>query len=222
MKKLFTVIMMVLGLNLLAVAGGVGYLFQSGKIDRQKVLAIREMLFPPPLPDPATTQPADDPTTRPASARLADLLARKTGMSTGEQVDFLQQTFDSQTALLDRHRREVDDLQRQVELAKQQVARDRAAVDADRAKLDAEQKEAARLASDQGFQDSLALYQAMPSRQVKSIFMSLDDEIVTQYLQAMGPGGSKKILKEFKSAEELARVQSIMERMRLSEASLKE
>jgi len=222
MKKLFSAIMIVLALNFLAVAGGVGYLFQQKKLDREKVYAIKDLLFPPPAStETATTQPVDDPTSRP-TARLDELLAKKTGMSTGEQVDFLQQTFDAQTIQLDRRRRELDDLQRQVELAKQQAAQDRAKIDADRATLTAERDEAKKLESDQGFQDSLTMYQAMPGKQVKNIFMSLDDETVTRYLQAMGASGSKKILKEFKSPEEVARVQTIMERMRLSEASAKD
>lgn len=221
MKKLFSAIVIVLAINFLALAGGAGYLFKMGKLDREKVMAIKEMLFPATPPEGATTQPSADATTQPVD-RLAELLAKKTGMTTGEQVDFLRQTFDAQTVQLDRRRRELDDLQRQIELAKQQVSRDRAAVSADRAKLDAEMKEAKRLESDQGFQDTLALYQAMPAKQVKTIFMSLDDPTMTRYLQAMGPSGSKKILKEFKSPEEVARVQTIMERMRLSEASIKD
>lgn len=222
MKKLLTAVLFVLGINFLAVAGGVGYLFQTGKLDKEKALAMKEIVFPTPTSQPASTQPDDpDPTTQ-ASARLDELLARRSGMTVGEQVDFLRQTFDAQAVQLDRRRRELDDLQRQIELAKLQVGEDRAKVDADRAKLTAEQTAAARLESDQGFQDALAMYQAMPPKQVKQIFMSLPDDTVERYLQAMGPSGSKKILKEFKTTEEVARVQSILERMRQAEASVKE
>jgi len=221
MKKLLNAILFVLAINLLALLGGVGYLVQTGKLDKEKALAIKELIFQQPEPEAATTQPVEQPTSRP-TAKLDELLAKRTGMTTGEQVDYLQQTFDAQTTQLERRRRELDDLQRQVELAKTQVGRDRAAVDADRAALTTERAEAQRLESDQGFQDSLAMYQSMSGKQVKSIFMTLEDDVVIRYLQAMGPAGAKKILKEFKSPEEVGRVQSIMEKMRLAEASVKE
>src|SRR5437879_2429910 len=68
-------------------------------------------------------------------------------------------------------------------------------------KLAEREQQAQRLASDQGFQDSLALYQTLPAKQVKTIFMGLEDGIVIQYLQAMESRTAAKITKEFKSNE---------------------
>ncbi|HLL91112.1 MAG TPA: hypothetical protein VK324_17565, partial [Tepidisphaeraceae bacterium] len=221
MKKLLNAILAVLAMNFLVAAGGVGYLVKTGALDREKVTAIKALLFPPPPPpgDP-TTQPvasADDPTTQPA-LRLEELLRAKAGVTAGEQVDFIRQTFDAQAVQLDRRRRELQDLQRQVDLAKAQVARDRQQLDEQRASLrEREQRETA-LASDKGFQDSLTLYQVMPGKQVKTIFMALGDDVVIRYLQAMPASGAKKIIKEFKSPEEVARIQSVMEKMRQASA----
>jgi hypothetical protein len=220
MKKLLTVILMVMGLNFLGLAGGAGYLFKTGKLDKEKALAIKEMIFPKAEADSATTQPSEA-ATQPSNP-LEELLARKIGMTAGEQVAFLQRRFDAQSVQLDQRRREVEDLQRQVDFAKQQVAHDRAAVDADRAKLIADQAQAEKMRNDKGFQDSLALYESLPGKQVKEIFKSLSDETIIQYLEAMDTSSSKKILKEYKTPEEVARVQSIMEKMRQPEASAKE
>lgn len=233
MKRLWNVLVLTLALNFLAVAGGAGWLWSRGAIDREKVQAVRQILFP--APDPvelaedearageaaATTQP---------SLRLEELLARHAGRPAGEQAQFLQSAFDAQMALLDRRQRELDDLNRQVEMAKEQVARDRARLDADGAALAAEREEAQRLAADQGFQDSLKLYTSMPARQVKQIFLALEDDVIVSYFQAMQPRTAAKIIREFKSAEETGRVQSILEKMRagggvppeLAEASTKE
>jgi hypothetical protein len=220
MKKLIAAIMMVFGINFLLLAGGAGYLFKTGKLDKQKALAIKELVFPASVAE-ATTQPSDEATTKPVNP-LEELLARKIGMTAGEQVAFLQQRFDAQSVQLDQRRRELEDLQRQIDFAKQQVARDRKAVDADRAKLTAEQALAEKMQNDKGFQDSLALYQVLPGKQVKEIFKSLSDETIVRYLEAMDPSASKKILREYKSPEEVARVQTIMEKMRQPEASAKE
>ncbi len=81
--------------------------------------------------------------------------------------------------------------------------------------LTANQQEQTKLASDKGFQDSLELYTTMPPAQVKKIFMTLDDSAVQRYLEAMEPKPATKIIKEFKSPEELVRIQKILERMRL-------
>jgi hypothetical protein len=59
----------------------------------------------------------------------------------------------------------------------------------------------------------------MPGKQVKTIFMTLDDETIQQYLQTMQPRSAGRIIKEFKSPEETARIQKVLERMRLAEAS---
>ena len=62
MKKLLNVIVCTLALNFLALAGLVGWLWQSGKLDRKTAFAIKDLLFPQPSATPAaTTQPTDEP-----------------------------------------------------------------------------------------------------------------------------------------------------------------
>lgn len=214
MKRLWDVLVLTLAVNFLLAAGAVGWLYQSGRLDRPRVAQIKELLFPPPAPATPTTQPAgSDPTTRPA-VQLDELLARHSNLPAGQQVDFIRQTFDAQMAQLDRRTRELGDLKSQIDLANAKLAADRAALDADRKKLTADQEQAKKLATDQGFQDSLNLYNTMPSRQVKTIFMSLTDDAMLQYLRAMDSRSAAKVIKEFKTPEELDRVQRILERMR--------
>jgi hypothetical protein len=219
-KKLGGVITMTLALNFLAAAGGIAYLFQSGKLDRAKVLSIKELVFAPPPTAAATTQPTTQPTTKPANS-LEELLAKASGRTTGEQVEFIQRSFDAQMALLDRRQRELADLQRQVDLAKQQMERDRVALEKGRVELASQQQLATKLATDKGFQDSLLLYNTMPSKQVKTIFMTLDDATMRQYLQAMQPRVAARIIKEFKAPDEVTRIQKVMEAMRTSEQTAK-
>lgn len=222
MKKLLNVIVLTLAMNFLILAGGVAWLHQTGRLDRAKVLAIRDVLFAEPserIEQPATTQPAE-----PSSGmsqpilRLEELLAKTTGRSATEQVQFLQQTFDAQMTLLERRERELNDLQRQVELARRQLARDREQFEQDHAALAAREEQATRLAADEGFQTSLQLYSTLPPKQVKAIFMSLDDASVMNYLQAMEPRVAARIVKEFKTPDELARVQRVIEKLRRPDA----
>src|SRR5882724_9266393 len=105
MKKLLSVIALTLALNFLLVAGGAGWLVKTKHLDKDRIQAIKKILFPPPEEAPAdspTTQP--DATTQP-SVRLDELLAKASGRTAGEQVEFIQQTFDAQAAQLDRRER---------------------------------------------------------------------------------------------------------------------
>jgi hypothetical protein len=215
-KKLVTVVVLTLAINFLAAAGGIGYLFQSGKLDREKVTAIKDIVFAPTTAP--STQPTEEsvPTTQPVNS-LEALLAKASGRTAGEQVEFIQKSFDAQMAILDRRQRELVDLQRQIDLAKAQMERDRIKLEKGETDLAAEQAQAKKLATDKGFQDSLALYKTMPGKQVKTIFMSLDEATMRQYLQAMEPRVASRIMKEFKTPDEVARIQKVMEAMRLAQ-----
>src|SRR6478736_720130 len=100
MKKLISVLVLVLALNFLAVSGVVGWLVQSKHVDRTRMIAIRDIVFPKQVEAPAT-QPAssDSPTTQPIM-KLEELLARTTGRSASDQVEYIQHAFDAQMAQL--------------------------------------------------------------------------------------------------------------------------
>ena len=216
MKKFATVVVLTLAINFLAAAGGIGYLFQSGKLDHDKAMAIKDIVFAPTTAP--STQPSEEsaPTTQPVNS-LEALLAKASGRTAGEQVEFIQKSFDAQMAILDRRQRELVDLQRQIDLAKGQMERDRVKLQKGETELASQEAQAKKLATDKGFQDSLSLYKTMPSKQVKTIFMSLDEATMRQYLQAMEPRVASRIMKEFKTPDEVARIQKVMESMRLAQ-----
>lgn len=213
MKKLLNVFVLTLAVNFLAAVAAVAFLYKDGRLGFEQVRAIKKILYPPPVPVAAATQPAEAARPEPV-LQLGELLAQKSGLSTAEQLEFIQQTFDARMAEMDRRQRELADLQRQVDMANAALARDRAALDTERKALADREQLAAKLALDKGFQDSLALYQSMPARQVKQVFLSMDDETMSRYLQAMEPRGASKIVREFKSPDEVQRIQSVLERMR--------
>ena len=217
MKKLWNVFVLTLAVNFLAVVGAIAYLYSQGRLAPDRVQAIKSVLYPAPATQPAASQPVEGSKRRGAGEpvlRLGELLEQKSGLSTSEQLSLLQQTFDARMAELDRRQRELVDLQRQVDMANSNLARDRAALEAEKKQLAEREQLAAKLASDQGFQDSLALYKSMPARQVKQVFLSMDDETVQRYLQAMEPRGAAKIVREFKTPDELARIRKILDQMR--------
>jgi hypothetical protein len=217
MKKILGLIAGVLALNFIALAGSVGYLFKSGHLDKTKISAIKEILFPPPPPAVAIVG-AEGASTQP-SVQLDELLKKAAGRSAEEQVEFLQRSFDSRMAELDLRQRQLNDQQHQIEFGRTRLVADRTALEAEKKQLKAAEEQAAVQASDQGFQDSLALYSNMPAKQVKTIFLTLSDETMMRYLEAMPPKSATKIIKEFKSPDETDRIQKVMERMRQRESA---
>jgi hypothetical protein len=219
MKKLGLVALIVLALNFLAVAGGVGWLVGSGKLDKDKVREIGKVLFPaPPAPATQPAKDARDPATTQPMLRFDELLERQTGKTAAEQVAFLRETFDSMSATLDRQRRELLDLKRQVDFAQDQVSKDRTAIETRAKSLDDREQRQRTQDADEGFQKTLDVYNAMDVGQVKDLFMKLDERTVVRYLQAMEPRRASRIVKEFTTPEELSRAQSLLETMRKNDA----
>src|SRR5688500_12378245 len=179
MKKLWNALVLALAVNFLLAAGAVAWLYKTGRLDRDRVSRIRKIVLESPgptTPQEASAQPTGA-TTRPA-LRLDALLEKHVGKRAGEQVEVVQEAFDAQSVLLDRRRREVEDLAAQVAREQEKLAGDRAALEAERRGFMEKEAAARDLAGDQGFQDSLKLYTAMPARQAKDVFLSMPDETV--------------------------------------------
>jgi hypothetical protein len=217
MKRFANILAWTLALNFLAVAGGAAYLWRAGRLDREKTHAIREILFPPPAPP--TTQPSRESlaTTQP-TLKLDDLIARTSGLPAADQIALIRKTFDAQMSQLDRTQRGLIDLQRTVQLAQEKLARDRTDFEQQKKALVDKEKQAELLAADKGFQDTLAIYNSMQPKQVKSIFMTIDDATMMRYLQAMEPRAVSKISKEFKTPDEVSRISKVLEQMRQAQA----
>ncbi len=219
-KKLINLVSAVLALNFLFAAGGVGYLVFAGKLDKEKVQEIRKLIIDEPAA--ATTQPATQPAqeTSPLAPilRLDEVLAKAAGRPAGEKLELVQNTYDAKGAILERRLRELEDQKRQLEQAKADYDAQRQKMLVEAEALKKLQEEQVRLANDKGFQDTLALYQAMPPKRTKDIFKTLPDETVVRYLQAMEPRQAGGILKEFKTPEETSRAQVILEKMRQANA----
>lgn len=221
MKKLLQILTLTLALNFLALAGGVAFLFQSGALSRDKMASIKLILYPPAATqaaggvDLAGKKDQPDAATQP-TIRLDQLLDRVGGRPAGEQVEFIQRTFDGQMAQLDRRLEEVKAREKALAEAQDALDRSRTQIAARQKKLDEREKALDKEAQDKGFADSLALYDSMTPRQVKDVFAGLDDPTVTRYLRAMEPGRAAKILKEFKAPAETERVQRIIEMIRTS------
>lgn len=225
-KKLLGVIIGVLALNFLAVAGGVGFLVATKKLDRDKVHAIRDIVLNGPATQ-ASTQPTDAPTTAPATQQSAEdapmlrldaLLAKVSNRPAAEQLSLARAELDAQAAMIERRMREIIDQRTQIATAREELEKGREKLAADQKALADQQAQQTKLATDAGFQKSLELYNTLPAKQVKQMFQNLDDDTVVRYLQAMDAGRAGSILKEFKTPADTTRAQAILEKIRQAQA----
>jgi flagellar motility protein MotE (MotC chaperone) len=213
MKKIFMVIACTLALNFLALVGGGAYLLKTGHLDKDRLKAIKEIMFPPPPPAVEVATSTTQPTTEP-SLQLDELLKKAAGRTAEEQLEFLQRSFDARMVQLDLRSRQLDDQQRTVDFSTARLAEDRAALAAEKKKLADAEQQAAILASDQGFQDSLAVYTSLAAVKAKALMTSLPDDVLEKYLEAMPAKTAGKIINEFKTPEETSRIQKVLELMR--------
>jgi hypothetical protein len=198
--------------------GGIAWLYKTQKLDRAKVQQIKDLVFAPATQPVEATPQTRDPATQP-TLRLEQMMAKVSGRSASEQIQFMQTSFDTQMTLLDRRFQDLSDQRKTLEQARSQLDKDREKLRTEQKQLTATEQAQAKLLTDQGFQDTLNLYSTMPAKQVKTIFMSLSDDTMIQYLRAMEPRAATKIIKEFKSPEENERVGKVMEKMRQAQAS---
>ena len=215
-RKLATVVVLLLALNCLAIIAGVGTLIARGNLDRARARDVAKLLFPK-SPDAAT-----QPTTAPSAAtqpllRFDDLLAQQAGKTATQQVQFLRETFDGLSAQFDRQHRDLMDLKRQVDLAQAQLTRDREAVAAREKTIADRERAATAAATDAGFQRTMDIYDTMTPRTLKDVFAKQDDALVARYLQSMEPKRVSNILKEFKSPDEQVRANALLERLRTAD-----
>src|SRR5947209_1594217 len=153
MKKLFHLLTLTLAMNFLALAAAFGWLWQSGRLDKVRAHAVKEILFPKPAPPGPPPEPAKPAATTQPFVNLDDLLARHAGKRAGEQVEAIQQSFDVQSAQLDRKRRELEALAEQVAREQKALAEAGAALEESRKRLDQREKQDESQAGDKGFQD---------------------------------------------------------------------
>ena len=128
-KNLLTAVIVMLAINFLAIGGGVGWMVSSHHLDKDKAIAIKAILFSPatqPTTAPAITTAATTAPAANATQRLEALLAKQSGHTPSEQMDYLRQTYEQQMAELDRREQELNDLKRQTDLAQAKLTSDRA------------------------------------------------------------------------------------------------
>lgn len=223
-------------LNLLILGGLLGFVAATGRLDKAKWQTITDLLRHPGSPaglrekvadlmQPATTTAPD---TQPA-ALLAKSGSGYDGEGVGgaassvasaaDRIQFAQQAMEQERLRLERDAQDL--LQRQRLLDAQ-----RADVQSKLAKIDDERKQFQTLVQTttdktkaDNFARSLSLYNELKPKQIKELFLGLQEDVIRDYLVAMDPDLATKVIAEFKSPEERALIGKVLEKIRIDGTS---
>jgi hypothetical protein len=218
MKTLLKLVLVLAVANLLAVAGFVGWLFASGRVDGERVTRVRDIFRPTIAEEEAARAEAAN--TAAEADRLAadDLRVRGLPLASGEEIAAEDRFRDRATLALksleEQHRRMQDDLR----------SREEAVTDREEALTVRQEEWEASIADSKDrqtnaqFRKAVRLLEAAPPKQgrewVLELIKSGRADLAVTYLDAMNPAKSANLLKAFKSEGDAMVATDLLERLR--------
>ena len=221
MRSLWTALVFVVFVNVLALIGFVVWLYADGRVDRARVEQVVS-LFSMKVADEAAAK-QEDVTKKQREAEAAREAARLERVADGP-AQLAQQIADDQEkdeiALqrLERLKRDIQDLQRTNEVARRLLAEERAKIDADRKALQDSLAAEKKKHEDEDFKQAVKMYEQLGAKQAKGMFQQLmtqqKTDQVLDYLAAMQLRKAAAVLKEFKTAPEVVQATELVQRLR--------
>lgn len=211
----------VLLVNLLAVAAGVLWLWQSDRLSRQRVHRVIE-IFRPTLAEEAELEKKAQEAQAQAlqhQQRLIQMMAAEKGPLSAEERIRLETRDDQLLRLrLQRLEDEKNQLLQQLEQARQTLARQQEELTAQRKAFEQTVQAELKRRSTADFQLAVQMYEQLPPRLAKQMFQELlrqnRQDQVLDYLAAMQLRKAAAILKEFKDPTEVQQAADLVQRLR--------
>ncbi len=217
MKKLTKALMVVAVLNLIAVLAGVGWIFASGRVDKQRVLEVVDMF--------EETTDGRDARIKAEEAEAAAAVAAEEGdlpqlaMNSGELNNIRLQLTQIDRARLERMQREITDLQNTLKRERALLASERTDFEAQRTEFEEMRVRIAEIEGSDQFTKSLAvLKESKPkdSMQMLSVLIQQGKrEQVVTYLSALSNGIRTEVIAEFVKADEAELAAGLLESIRM-------
>jgi hypothetical protein len=202
MKKLWNLISIIAFVNLLAILGVGGWLWTSGRMDKEK---LREMLAPPPPPEPAA-QTAAEPEPE------LDLTP------TGVKIEAGDRQMRRQALSLRRLQEEKVQLDRVLDDREAKLAAEKESFSAERSAWEASIAESKSAKTDEQFAKAVKLLESVPPKQGKELILELVDskrkDEAVAYLDAMSAFKRSNLMKAFKGEEEMKVAAELLEAIR--------
>jgi len=222
MKSLKKAVLVILALNLLAVLGGIGWIFSSGRVNKDRVLAMTQLFSEPVSVENARLASEKKAEEEALAAQEQPLPAMAFNSDERNLVRVEMTQVDR--ARLERMKREVEDLQLTLRTERIKIAQDRDALAQEMAEFDAMRERLAGLEGTKQFKKALATLSGLSPKDAKAVLSALLGESpltngkyeeVISYLSAMEDRTRTSVLSEFIKAGEDALAADLLESVRL-------
>lgn len=221
MRSFWTVISVVLLINVLALAGFGVWLYADGRIDEDRLERVVDM-FSMKVADEAAVKEQDD-IKKNREAEAAREAARLERVADGpaqlaQQIVEDQEKDEIALQRMERLKRDIQDLQRTNDMARRLLAEERAKLDTDRKAFEDALVAAKKKHEDEDFKQAVKMYEQLRAKQSKEMFQQLmaqqKTDQVLEYLAAMQLRKAAAVLKEFKTTPEIAQATELVQRLR--------
>lgn len=218
MKTLWNAVSFIAVVNLLAMLMFVAWLWQSQRIDAARIDQLRE-LFARTVPEIEQEAAAKTAAEAAALAQAeVDARERRPAITSAVQIAALSSVQEQEAQAA----RRLGDEQRQLlallETRRGELEHRIAQFDADKQSWEAQVSRQQQRRTDEQFLKAVAQYESVPPKLAKQMIQQLvRDQKIEQavtYLDAMDGRAAKKILSEFKTAEEIDLATELLERLR--------
>jgi len=221
MRKIGTLLLAIVLLNVLMAAGLVAFVVATGRLDGAKAQVIVDLVRKPGTPKDLRTQVAALLVAAPATAPATQAGTRPGGpvpftalASASDRVEYARQAMEQERLRLEREAQDLQHRQNLLDTQRREVEAALAKIDAEKKKFQAQVQAAEAKAKEENFTRTLALYRDLKSKQVKDLFMGMNEDLVADYFKALEAEQTTKIIGEFKTADERAFVGRVLERIR--------
>lgn len=221
MKTIWTVLSVFLIVHVLAAAIGLAWLWQSGRLDRQRLLAVRDV-FRYTIEQEGQQAEQADALAEEAEAKqsqLAWLRDLEAGPSSVEmRVAAEQQAREVALVRMERYRQDVVTLSETIEQGKRFLSSERQQIEAERVDHNSRLQERQDQQRDTDFRMAVRMLERVPAKQAKQMFGQLIRDgrktQVVDYLAAMNTRKAAAVLGQFKQPNEIAQVTALVEQLR--------
>jgi hypothetical protein len=223
MKKLAAFVSLLCIINMLLLAGFVGFLLATGRLDKAKAQSISDLLRHEGSPEglrgkvftilsPATQSQSVATTSAPAT-RTA-LSGNEAPATAAERIDYVKNILEQERLALENETQFVREQHKLLDQRQEALTAAEAALA--QKKKDFEQGLASTNTTNDnaGFEKSLTIFEQLKPKQIKDLLLVMSAEEVARYLAAMPADRTAKIIAEFKTSDEKTLLSAALDKIR--------
>ncbi len=221
LKTLWKAVVALLIIHVLALAGLLTWLWQSGRLDEARVHRIVDM-----LKTTVAQETAKDAAAKAAAQQAqaaAENAQRLMGLGQATLLGGNQLATDARDREIfrqqvERMEREKQDLMRQIQVAQDTLTKQKADFEAQQAAFQKAVEVEVKRRSDRDFLQAVQMYEQLKASQVKAMFQDLIQQNqvhqVVDYLAAMQVRKAAAVLKQFTTPQEIVQATDLVQRLR--------